>query len=352
MSSFILGDYFEDPETIGNEYKEFCFKQGIHKSIKDYDTVFNMDHQYSVEKNLKYYFENIVSKYYSSFHNTSSLIGKDSNLWIGINDKGQITGIPTMVNLRSYINKLAYMYSLPNVRIRSNETGELYTKTFQRSIFMDTVNITVHECHIVDEFLQDTFIDVKRKYMEMFSRNKTKIAEYLIRKRLWIRNISQYCEKMDIISNRQDFRKSIIQYIEEYCNEDNKQQLIDRLRDEELFVTPPTPIFRQMRMETGNIYYWIVKWKDEQITKISNERPNPPNLEKEVCLDTYRARMTYHSKQWLEQSQGLKYFVIQISIRNINIDNLYTVEFYDKRTNTWMSLKREQGDLGPYCITC
>ena len=95
-----LGYHNNQNETIDTEYKEFCIKNNIfnfyssdeiekiiYTGIIDNHTTFNE----LIISNLQLYFDLYIPKYASSFCNTDV---KNGSLHIGINDFGEITGIP------------------------------------------------------------------------------------------------------------------------------------------------------------------------------------------------------------------------------------------------------------------
>jgi hypothetical protein len=352
-NNFILGDYISTGETLDTEYKEFCFKRNIYMKVNNYDDAFGLQHQEAITKNLEYYFQNIVPKYISCFGNTPELKMKNCNMWLGISDSGEITGIPTLFQFsQRYISSLINDALLPNIRIRQaspQPPGDIYLSDSEKTrVMYDAMRCSVYDCEIDDDFLSDEFAAEKRKHDRLRIANKSKINRYLEAKREWMNTISKFCEKMDIISNKIQFRTQICDYILKYCDTPNKMDFIHRLRDPEKFVTPATPIFKIMKNDPHNIYYWIVKWKDEQIQNLTDYRPVPPVLEKGHCLNTFRSRITCHRKRWTRACSFLKYKIIHIEFVN-QIQDEYIYEFFDSKNKSWNIMMRDIGELGPYC---
>jgi hypothetical protein len=347
-TNFILGDYVSREETLDTEYKEFCFKNNSFMKIRDFDDFFGLEHQQSMEKNLEYYFKNIIPKYISCFGNTEELKGRRSNIWIGISDEGEITGIPTLFSFdRRYISSLMVNFVFKNIRVRDSSSGLIYDENEKKRILRNTVRCSVYECEIMDDFLTDEFMKEKQKYDELELINKGKIDRYLRVKKEWTRSISEFCKKMNIVSNNVQFRSQICDYILQNCENEHKMDFIHRLRDSEEFVTPITPIFKILKNDPNNIYYWIVEWKDIQIQNLTKYRPVPPVLERGPCLNTFRSRITYHRKRWTQNNPNLKYNIIHIDFQLKN-DNDYIFEFYDHKSKTWSAMVRDMGNLGPY----
>ena len=92
-------------ESINYEYKEFC--------LQDTCSIFNkneistilisgkLDDNYNslVYQSLQHYFYNVIPKYISSYLNANTF----GDIYIGIDDSGEITGIPILNNINHNI---------------------------------------------------------------------------------------------------------------------------------------------------------------------------------------------------------------------------------------------------------
>ena len=93
-----LGEQMKECETLQNEYKEFCIKTNIYnyytqEELDDIIKTGKLTKQFNnmILDNLKLYCDIYVPKYASAF--TNSRI-KNGNIQIGVNDHGEVTGIP------------------------------------------------------------------------------------------------------------------------------------------------------------------------------------------------------------------------------------------------------------------
>ena len=95
--TMLLGDVL-DSEDVHTECKEFCFKNNVYDIFSKRDIHdFVMTNRWlpnlneAIIENLHKYFSFYVPKYMSAFHNSRKALCK---LYIGVNDYGEITGIP------------------------------------------------------------------------------------------------------------------------------------------------------------------------------------------------------------------------------------------------------------------
>ena len=99
----LLGEQLNSNESMEIEYKEFCFKRNIYnyfskKQIKHILLTGKLDESFNskIYDNIRVYFNTYIPKYASAFYNSNIQNGV---LKIGINDYGEVTGIPYIGNL-------------------------------------------------------------------------------------------------------------------------------------------------------------------------------------------------------------------------------------------------------------
>ena len=94
-----LGEKLNEKESLQTEFKEFCLKNNVYNyySHQDLEQIVISGKLFEnfntiIHDNIKHYFLCYIPRYASAFSNCDDI--KEGVLTIGINDYGEITGIP------------------------------------------------------------------------------------------------------------------------------------------------------------------------------------------------------------------------------------------------------------------
>lgn len=349
MNYFQLGDFIQK-ENISLEHKEFCLKDIDERKITEtFDNIFTTNTQQLCHESLMYYSKKVMPKYVSAF---THLNGDDKRgvLYIGVDDMGQITGIPYLKTTKEHkIPKDKIIQNISdNIRIIKDEnillSASQKTQYLKKRLKLSRIECVCDHNVLNDDYqkLYDTLKHKKKEIMKI-------LEEYHTQKQIWHRRVRQYTIKMKIIANKKSYRKETIRYINKYCEDPIlKKTHIDRLKDETPLNVPKSKIFKHLKLDPNSVFYWIVSWKDFMIQKLSIYKPKhpmPPSLPYQLRF--LRKRLTLHRKRWLLNTPNIGYYVLKMKICR---STKYNIEYKDKKHNTWISVTRKNNStIGPYC---
>jgi hypothetical protein len=349
---FSLGEYTNIVETNECELKELCLKNISGDLPDEFNEKFTLNTQKLVDQSLEYYSQYIIPRYISAFINTQRIQNTNniSTLYIGIDDFGQITGIPVLNYHRIPIKKMRRII-MKNINQKCN------------------INIRIIPCKTSVNILEDEYETCVTEYQRVKEENRRKMENYVTLKKKWLSDMRVYTQKMVNIVNDKKLREDCVFYIENECdNIDNIIRFREILKSDVILEVPPTPIFSDIKEDPTELFYWIVRWKDDRLQKIVEKRPIQPCLNSTPKnLKNMQKRLTYHRYRWLSSQNNLNYYVIKIDIEdnimnrnrrcismNYNQDNKLMnniVQYWDKTNKRWKEKYRVTLDNIPQCLT-
>lgn len=327
-----LGQQMTENETLQNEYKEFCIKTNVFS----YYTQDELDQIIQTGKvtnnfnnlildNLKLYCDIYIPKYASAFANSKILNG---NLQIGVNDNGEITGVPFCGELSEY------------------QIIKLVEKTKNKFLF-DNVGIKVKVVKLKyhDKLICDQSEDIISKIEGHNTIYYAKIDKYYKERTKWASEVLKYSVKLsDIVKNEYTRNKFHIWLNDKQCPIYNiiintKPEDIENIKNK-----------RNCIGNINSIIHWIAMYKDETMGNLQKLKPENPNITKfynsSYCLMT---QLTDLRVKLFVSNKKLNYFKI-----NIHFDiNKYDNVCYKKinRKQIYKSYRMERKDFGPYSVT-
>lgn len=325
-----LGQFLDSKESLQDEYKEFCIKLNIFNyftldelnDIIENKILYKQQFNNMILDNIKLYFDIYIPKYSSAFTNSQI---QNGNVQIGINDFGEITGIPIYGELdEKYINKLIL------------DTKSLY---INHDIDID--------CKIIKLDVNYSFIENRiSSFIEMIQKkndtNRKIQYKYNQMRKTWINEVMKYSVKLsEIISN-----------------EETNLQFLDWIKNQDLcFIknkisnTTPKDIEeisnkRELVDEPQSIIYWIAKFKDYKMNEVQSNKPNNIATLKYINSSVY---LMTHLSDLRHQfaSNGLSYYNI---ILHFKPKSKFITYKKINRCDTFKSFRFVK-DTGPYCIT-
>jgi hypothetical protein len=320
--NMILGDQHRPlEESLEVEFKEFCLHEYEMSTEEIYEIVkkgkikknhFNQD----IYKNIKHYFYKYIPKYTSAFINA----GINGNLIFGVNDYGEITGIPfigSKQELQVYIDNISIKHFL-----RGNQNVEIVCN----------VEELIPDLNFLDDIsgklLKEYYFNIKQKNLiiEKFKNDRLK----------WADNMNEYTCKLSLLlsSKKQEFEKYLNIYAPEHLNyiiKSNEMKNISHLK-----------------IDSTHYIYWLMQFKDSNILKIKNSKPQMPELPK-ICngpkyLFKHLTNLRYHL---IQNNKYIKYFIINIKISSKQIQ--HNLSYYDIDKKIWIEKIRKLHKDGPQC---
>lgn len=338
-----LGGYF-GKEDLSTEFKEFCIKTSLDIydiSLEEVEELlegknWNNKFQIAIEDTLEVYLENIFPKYLSSFYNS----GIEGNFYIGIDDDGWITGIPfkgnlTHVEIENKMKDIIYN----NIKLDDGEDiNEL----------LESIHIEVQKLEIDPLLIADEYTELYNIYKKEIIKRNDEALDYNSKKILWLLELSKYNRKLTEIINSTEFRKELIEFIEDnknkFQNIEDKDTIIKYLTDTDYVPIPKFDILSERKNNIKDVLYWLVNYKDYYIEKISHKRPNKPLTNRIFGPCQILSKLSL-IRNILINIQGLYYYLIKININNQKIKK----QIYYKVKNNWLLKSRTISQKGdPY----
>lgn len=328
----LLGDQLNQKETLNIEYKEFCLKTNIFNNfslneIKCIINSGNINCKFNdlIYKNIEIYFKLYIPKYASAFHNSNI---QNGSLYIGINDYGEITGIP---------------WSLTNLDPCS--LSELAKNVLR---LQNIKNIDLDICLIKLDYNLDILTSNSDLYIKKMKETKKKYmqqtTEYYSKRKHWVKNVLKYSCKLSHIIKFEEQKLQFFKWILFQKCSDKVKKFCISIQPEEIECIKYK---RDFINDENHPICWIARFKDVMMKKHQREKPEYPELQKifngYVYLITHLSHMR---KKFLENTDNLNYYIIQLNF-NIRPSNSY-LDYYRLNGKKYRSFRLISSN-GPYC---
>jgi hypothetical protein len=321
-----LGDQHRPlEESLEVEFKEFCFHEYEMSSDEIHDIVkkgkiknktnFNQD----IYKNIKHYFYKYIPKYTSAFINA----GINGDLIFGVNDYGEITGIPFFgykQELQNYINGISI-----------------------KQFIKGNVDVKI-SCNIEELILDLNFVDdVSGKLLKEYYFNikqKDLIIQKFKKDRLnWANKMNEYTCKLPLLlsSKKQEFEEYLKIHAPQHMN----------------YIIKPNEMrnISHLKIDSTHYIYWLMQFKDSNLLTIKESKPQIPEIPKisngPKYLFKHLTNLRYHL---IENNKHIKYFIINIKISSEKLQhNISPLLYYDIDKKLWIEKIRKLHKDGPQC---
>ena len=331
--NYILGTYYPKKENKNLEFKEYCLKlcptiQFSKKQVFSYLNG-NWDRQMDDfnNQNLKVYFDYYIPKYLSCFANSKI----DGKLIIGIDDREEITGIPS--------------YNLNIDKLKNNLTNSIkkYTKNGDKNI--NYVEIKLIQINKEKIYLDNELDLLLKEHFESLSKYKEEIKKYKVKRKAWEIQIKKYSAKLVIYLNDKILRSEFANFLRSY-DDDKLIDIINLLESDQYIIYPNIEEFLERKKNKDDIMYWVVIFKDCQIEKLSrNKKPKKPRFECSHDPEKLLMKLSYLRYKLCDK---LKYYVIEIDFNCSHFEK--NVYFKFPNGKKWLMRKRVGTVNGPSCI--
>lgn len=301
----ILGEQFiHTQEDENTEFKEFCLNKYTSSSKFDETLVIdiiktgkiNIELDKLIRKNLNDYLLKYLPRYYSSFCNSKL----SSKLYIGINDMGEITGIPILGKLsKKNINTFILNKVFPFIKGDKD---------------IDDISIEIIKLSTKKVSIYNTSDHLLENYKTQRCYQLTQFNEYHNNYVEWHKLLESKSGKLIEILQDNKEKYSLIQYIK---NNRGPESIIKYLENNHKFKVPGGKEMARRKVDKNDFIYWLVKYKDIIIDKIIQQKPKKPyikmNIDPFIILD----KLTDMRAKFILQSK-VNYYMIVIHINGIN----------------------------------
>jgi len=370
---YILGQRFGNDESLQLEFKEFCLKNNIYDYYDPQDVEqminsgrLNRGFNRVVYDNIRRYFLYYVPKYASAFSNCNI---DEGLLYIGINDFGEITGIPFVGDIDH--QKIAHYLedSFQYIRGSTNDIQD-------EKEYLSRITYEISKLEVDTEYLDDVTEDIADKYNAIKKEYVLNYKKYLDDRDKWIITLRRYmCKLDDVINNNRD---DLIYYINKnlqvvfYNDPRNLQiaqkQVLERLYDKRpIIISSREDDIERHKDNPHHYIYWLLKYKDEYVEKYLRVKPRPPTIPKmfnaPFSIITQLSDMRY---KIVENTKNINYYLLKVKFPgNIDFNNKrnkkvatfggpsHSHNYLEYRTlhkQKWQKRARIVGPKGPCCI--
>lgn len=335
-----LGDNIGFHESLEEELKEFILKVDPIKYFDENDirTIINTGKvdpdrfNLMIIDNINHYFKYYLPKYISCFGNSDLSHG---NLYIGVNDLGEITGIPFFGNLTN-----AFVDSFLEVVKPFISDQSIISK-----LKFEIIKVKIDDYYIDDNLtgIIDDFNLKKSKFEEDYNKN-------LLERRTWKEKMDYYTTRVSEFANRREFRDRVIDFTKkspEFNSEYN--HIIELLESSVEIPVGDGSEIAQRKLNKHDVIYWVTECKDTTIEKLKKERPYriPYVSFSESVYVTQFALLANMRKRFLNNNDNLHYYLIKINFPTKNESKIYFRNYDDEN---WIIRTRAIVNDSPGCL--
>lgn len=321
-------------ESISCEYKEFCIKiSTLPYNKNEILQILNngkLSNKYNsiVYQSLEFYFHNILPKYISSYLNANT----HGNFYIGINDFGEITGIPILNNINYKLIHNFFHYSISSFLSNFNNIFSYVSL----SIIPLTINKT---------FLNNNeFYKLYNNYLTRFNKKIAEYDNFYTLKQKWLNNISKYEKKINYLLNTTYFRLELSDFIHiSSLSSNDKNNLINMLKSTQILC-----YIHEDKANHQTITYWSCKYKDHILAELLKNRPIKPNVPIRIHPELIFLRTTPLRLHFINNNNNINYFIIKVHIKKYNGNNVCYYK-YPYSDDLHCKIRRINTASQPFC---
>jgi len=345
LDRYVLGDYIGFGESLRDEFKEFMFKSDpemfltetkIEKAVIEGSLPENFNEV--ILANLLHYFQVYLPKYISAFSNCDEL--EEGHLYFGINNIGEITGIPFQGNLTEKdIDILIRQVKDMIFQDEKEKDGDL----------LDQIQVELHQLKIDVDLIPDQTdreIHIRRtKYQEYCEEYKIFVEE----RAKWLEELNSFNNKISYMILDPKIRADIASYIRK--NATHRNNIAEILESDETIEILNGIQLNDYKSDDNNIYYWVMFYKDYTISKIRARKPVKPEYTQgdlnHLYCDYFKC-LTKLRHKFVTLNSKVNYYLLKIIIPGKkNYTTYYKHPIYEWK---WMTKIRTIGIQGPCCI--
>lgn len=347
-----LGSYIGFEESLYNEFKEMSLKldaMSFYDSdeIKSIVETGHLDENFNdiIIHNINHYFKFYLPKYISAFGNLKDDsddedVDKDTegNLYIGINDMGEITGIPFNGELdENLINDLKDSIK---IFLHTKEIDELFSK----------IKIEIIKLKINEDYLDDPIAEIIEESVEKYKFAKKLYLNFVKEQIKWIESMDYYNVRMSQYITDPIYRKKIAIFIREKTTNPQYLLIADQLETYHKFKILTGFEIGEQKSDMNNVYHWITEYKDISIDMIKLNKPKRPCMNSRID-EVYQNQLqllTNLRLKFIKANSDINYYCLKISLPTNHKHNISYSSL--KAGATLYSKVRMLVDGSPCCL--
>lgn len=315
-------DQYVGKEDIDHEYKEFtmnvydiCRDKSIaEKLVETSKWEFNEIVINSLFDIIKLY----LPKYIAGFMCGDSE-SSNGTLQIGINDDGILQGIPYLGNLEGDIDIADIVNNVIDNMIVCEEHADIELIKKYVTYSFSEINYNYKPVDNVTPFLA--------KYRDVIARLEGNIISYKKNYDEWYQRFTRYVTRLTYLVNDIETRHELCDYIKLH---EPSSTVIDLLESPYILEYLGHIELSPKKLDSTTPYYWVCRWKDENIQRLLLEKPKrcfeyKPYFSPIKILEAVSPMIPY----WMENNKGIRLYTLKFSLKkplkNINIKYLDSV---------------------------
>ena len=338
----ILGACFGEHECLCREFKEFCLKVNVldyysERTVKAIvsDPLFKLTHQFNemMYDNIRRYIYSYIPKYASAYSTCSLEPYQKGELYIGISDFGEITGIPLYDATLESSTVEAYVIDALRTYTRGVNTS--------KHIYTDKVVVSVEQLDIDMSYLYDNTKEVLEVAQIRQREYDNTYKKYLNDREEYLKQLASYTCKLSAVvnENRAEFEKYV---------KDNSGT--NHIEIPEVIGAINFSTLEERRDDTTHYLHYLLRFKDQAVSSLFKNKPRPPLVPR--CLNASFSLITHLSDLracFIGRNPGkMRYFVIKV-IFSGNIDSDGYLQYkHHHHPDTWEVRRRVYSPDCPY----
>lgn len=325
MSESLCLFQFLPKETLIIEYKNWSLKyismNVWYSKEKIYEIVttgkLSLDFNIITEHNLYQYLLCYIPKYISVYGNATDI--PYGEVYIGISDCGEITGIPYLGILTDEV--IIQWLSCENHLIKQvpqvHTPDEIIAMLKFEIILINIDKDLLYELNMTDEEELSAKID---RAIEKRAANKQIYKKYVNKKRTWSLLMQKYSCSIFVVVNDSYFRKSLIAYIKTECPD---ADIIQELLNGSTYDVYTGAEISIKKEDKTDIYYWVTRYKDAMIARLKQFRPATIGYTKRKNIyNSLLLQLSTLRGRFIRNNPNINYYVIKITFPT-NLTNIY-----------------------------
>lgn len=330
----ILGDQHQYKyESLNIEFKEFCLNLSdnemdclnVEKICKTGIILFDESKIINdmILNSIKNYFIKYIPRYLSAFLNSNI---DNAELYIGVDDFGEITGIPFFGEKETFEN---FIYNIINIPL-------YYTKTDGKQI---EYKVIIEELDLKEHYLKDNSDLILQNFYKDKIITNILNKKYINERRKWASSMNEYTCKLPLLleSKKKEFHNYLLKHAPHLINYKIYPHEMKNIA--------------HLKVDPTHYLYWLMQFKEEQINKLQLSKPYKPRIQKTNQGPFYLLNgLTELRSKFIKNNNEIKYFMIKIIFPSKSKE-FNTVYYYNTESKSWLTKSRQYNEnVGPCCL--
>jgi len=322
-------------ETKYKEYKEFNFYNGSIKFSNDDAVLLLENNKWIFNKLVNNCINNMIKIYLPKYTCAylSNRIEQNGELYFGINDFGDIIGIP----YQGILNKNKIMKKIHTV-LQKNIISDTNDNLLN---YIDIDFIKLNQEKATINLPDNPLLLQYYKYEKIYRIEKEK---YSMKLKKWYNLMDRYNAKLTDLINNKDTRLELIEYIQ---LKDFYNPVIKQLRSDYKMTHVNTDNIITNKNNLQSIIYWVTYWKDTMLKFIKTIRPR---FNYKIPSEYYPLNIIMLIKSmipyWIHYNKNINLYLIKFTFKN---DKQHDIK-YKNIYNQWVTCRRVIYNGEPCCL--